>query len=161
MAKISGKLALASLVLLAALLTLSTNYRGGLVPPVEAQMACGPATLHGGWGVSFHLLNTDPNTVPATIGTGTHTPGAGIGRVVFDGRGNLTGQETISFGGLILRPAVWGTYTVNADCTGSISMNIADAGTFPFDFVLVDAGRELRMLSTNQGDVAFNVWKRQ
>jgi len=102
---------------------------------------CSVATLHGSYGITF---------------TGTaNTPGGpsqrgGVGLVVYDGRGNLVGKVTLNIDGTVLRRTFVGTYTVAADCTGTISEMFTDAldGRATFDLVIVDDGRETRSITT-------------
>jgi hypothetical protein len=102
---------------------------------------CSVATLHGSYGITF---------------TGTaNTPGGpsqrgGVGLVVYDGRGNLVGKVTLNIDGTVLRRTFVGTYTVAADCTGTISEMFTDAldGRATFDLVIDDDGRETRTITT-------------
>ena len=102
---------------------------------------CSVATLHGSFGFTF---------------TGTaHTPAgpsprAGVGRYLIDGQGNLVGTVTINADGIVLRRPLVGTYTVDADCTGSIAITFIDAadGQATFDMVIDDDGREIRTVTT-------------
>jgi hypothetical protein len=102
---------------------------------------CSVATLQGGFGFTF---------------TGTaNTPGGpsqrgGVGRIVFDGLGNLIGTVTSNSDGAVLRRTFVGTYTVAADCTGSFSNTFTDAldGHATFDVVIDDDGSEYRSITT-------------
>ena len=102
---------------------------------------CSVATLRGSYGFTF---------------TGTaNTPGGpsqrgGVGRIVFDGLGNLIGTVTANTDGAVLRRTFVGTYTVEADCTGSLSNTFTDAldGHATFDVVIDDDGREYRTITT-------------
>jgi hypothetical protein len=106
---------------------------------------CSLATLHGGFAFTF---------------TGTaHTaegpfPRAGIGRLEFDGHGNLVGTNTTNADGTVLRRTLVGTYTVEADCTGSIAITFTDevGGQATFDVVIDDDGTEYRTVSTPPPD---------
>jgi hypothetical protein len=107
----------------------------------DDELQCSVATLHGSFGVTF---------------TGTaNTPGGpsqrgGIARVVFDGRGNLVGKASSVADGAVFLRTFAGTYTVAADCTGSISQMFTDAldGRATFDLVIDDDGREFRTVVT-------------
>ena len=102
---------------------------------------CSVATLRGSFGFTF---------------TGTaNTPGGpshrgGVGRFVFDGLGNLIGTVTSNSDGAVLRRTLVGTYTVEADCTGSLAVTFTDAldGRATFDLVIDDDGREYRTVTT-------------
>ncbi len=162
MSNIRMRVTLASMMLVAVLLTLSVDYHGGIVPEVRAQgPQCNLRTLEGTYGNSFQFLNTNPSSVPATIGIATHLPGAGIGVTTFDGQGNFSGSITTSLGGLILQGTVSGTYTVNPDCTGSQVINFSPpAPPAQLDLVIFDKGKEVHTLSTVQGEVAFGTLKK-
>jgi len=103
--------------------------------------ACSVATLRGSFGFTF---------------TGTaNTPGGpsqrgGVGRFVFDGLGNLIGTVTSNSDGAVLRRTLVGTYTLEADCTGSLAVTFTDAldGHATFDLVVDDDGREYRTVTT-------------
>jgi hypothetical protein len=164
MSDIKVKATLASIVLVAALLALSVGYYGGIVPELRAQGAqCSLRTLQGNYGNTFQFLNLAPGSpVPQPIGVNTHLAGAGIGVTTFDGQGNFSGWTRVSLGGLIPPPAtVWGTYTVNPDCTGSQVINYTGVPPATLDFVIVDNGKEVRTLATVQGDVAVGTLKKQ
>src|SRR5690348_18310967 len=55
-----------------------------------------------------------------------HFARAGVGRLVADGKGNLSGTESKSKNGVIVPVTFVGTYTVNTDCTGSAHMIVDD-----------------------------------
>jgi len=107
----------------------------------DAEHQCSVATLHGTYGFT-------------TTGTG-NTPGGpshigAVGPVVFDGHGNFVGKATVNIDGTVLRRTFVGTYTVAADCTGTLSETFTDApdGHATFDLVIVDDGREYRAIIT-------------
>jgi hypothetical protein len=41
------------------------------------------------------------------------------------------------------------TYTVNPECTGSITVDLAGGQTINFNFIIVDRGKELRSIQTD------------
>ncbi len=53
-------------------------------------------------------------------------PAAGVGRSTFDEAGNMSATQTVSRGGTVSQVTVKGTYTVNPDCTGTITANTYD-----------------------------------
>jgi hypothetical protein len=94
--------------------------------------------------------------------TGTITPGgvappgpyAAVSRIVCDGKGACHGEGTQSFNGLIVPLVDMGaTYTVNPDCTGSITVNLGGGQTINFNFIIVDRGKELRSIQTDPNTV--------
>src|SRR5215510_401847 len=89
--------------------------------------------------------------------TGTITgvgPYAAAARIVCDGKGACHGEGTQSLDGNILPFVDQGaTYTVNPDCTGSIEVNLVGGQPIHFDFIIVNRGKELRSMQTDQGTV--------
>ncbi len=108
--------------------------------PVRAQApppSCSQATLNGTYTLSGN----------GTMG-GVVT--AAMGKVTYDGHGNAQVTFTQSTGGFVQKyTAVPGTYTVNADCTGSKTFG----GTTNYDFVVTPDGREIHWIVTNTGAV--------
>jgi hypothetical protein len=155
------KAVLTSAFLICAVLALSAGHPSGLAAPASAAGGCDLKTLQGAYGNSFQFLNTDPANAGAPMGVGTHTPGAGVGVLSFDGKGNFSGQSTISTGGLIIRPVLeTGKYTVNADCTGSLDLTFAGLHA-ELDIVIVDNGNEVFTLSRGPGDIAIGRLRKQ
>ena len=106
--------------------------------------ACSNASLKGSYG--FYSPGFD---VPA------RTPRLAVGRETFDGNGNYTNTITINNNGTLIHLNDFGTYTVNADCTGTI-FNTASGATF--QFVLVDGGKEIyRLIFAGAGAAADRV----
>lgn len=74
------------------------------------------------------------------------------GAFVADGQGNLTGKETDSFSGTVIRSDTYaGSYTVNSDCTGTLTTNSQTVGTSIYDFVLTNNGNTLQMVEADSG----------
>jgi len=82
---------------------------------VTAQASCTDLTIKGSYAFTIHGQILTPNG-PIPID--------GLARTTFDGNGNLTQLDTVSVNGHI--PLVWrpstGTYTVNPNCTGTITL---------------------------------------
>jgi hypothetical protein len=75
-----------------------------------------------------------------------------VGQAVLDGKGGLSGSATLSIDGTIGTSMLSGTYTENADCTGTQQITIqAVNNTFNVNFVVVNAGKELLMIDTDTG----------
>ncbi len=127
----------------------STKERPVATPRPEQDHgpACSNETLEGVYGIGFSGTRPAP---PPPSGTPNYVPGTieqliAVGTRTFDGAGNFT-QVTNEKGSLsgILFPnrAGQGTYTVNPDCSGTITLNIPGV-PFPivFDIVVVNHGR--------------------
>ena len=121
--------AFASVILLAA------------VPKARAA-GCSTETLQGAYG-----FFVDATVLPAG------TPRSVLGRISFDGRGNFTNTLTINDNGVVIHAVDSGTYTVSADCTGKIFTN---GGTRTIEIVLVDSGKELYQLRTDDPHILFH-----
>ena len=121
----------------------------GMAALAQAQN-CSNAT----WtGTHFFLISgTGPNSArTATV------PYAQLGKLVSDGNGNLTGTATESAGGVILHLTLTGTYTVNADCTGTQTLTITPQGSASFvstsAIELVDGGQQKITATETSGTV--------
>lgn len=99
---------------------------------------CTVANLHGSYG--YYLSGP-------LIGVG---PVAAVGIVTLDGAGGLSAQDTVSNNGMIGHRNGPGAYTVNSNCTGSLSLN-GDFLGFSADFTIVpeSRGREFTFIVTN------------
>ena len=150
------RVAVGTLVAVAALIALRATFPGTL-PKVHAQedtpQPCSAATLTGRYGLTFSGFTTN-GAVPAPITA--FIPAAGEGLVTFDGNGNLSASETVSFGGLVMPVNVSGTYTVNSDCTGSFTTSRAH-----LNLVIVRNGREILAVNTDHGNSVLDNFVKQ
>jgi hypothetical protein len=82
---------------------------------------------------------------------------AGVGHITLDASGNLSGAQTVSFNGAIVPETLSGTYTVNADCTGTATINVYHGGvlarTTNLSVVFDNDQRELRAIFLTAGTV--------
>ena len=123
----------------------------GLTGTAAAQSnpACSTKTLRGVWGY------TETGWVIApTPGGGTITvPAAAVGRYGFDGAGYFEGKQNSSANGSVGSDTKDGTYVVNADCTGTLTLTAYRDGVpqrlSVWTFVLVDNGLEMRGIMTS------------
>ena len=152
------RVAIGTLVAVAALIALRATFPGGTLPKVHAQeeapQVCSDATLNGRYGMTFSGFSTN-GAVPAPINA--FIPVAGGGVVTFDGNGNFSVSETVSLGGQILSLNLPGTYTVNSDCTGSQTT----ASGVHLKTVIVRNGREILAVNADPGRVAVNNFVKQ
>jgi hypothetical protein len=110
-------------------------------PAPNRNNICSSAILRGAYG--FHVGAT---------ATPAGTPLAVLGHQTFDGRGNYSASVTINNNGTVMHANDFGTYTVNADCTGKI---LSKAGGGNFEFVLVDGGKESYFVQTDPSGAVF------
>jgi hypothetical protein len=114
---------------------------------------CSNATLTGSYGFKQDGFGTHN-------GHGNAVPVAGVGVVTFDGAGNasFTITQVFNSGGGDLFEAIPGTYTVNSDCTGSVT--IEDFGQH-FYIVTVHDGAEFFAIQTEIGTTNIVDGKKQ
>ena len=82
------------------------------------------------------------------MGGNNPAPVAALGVLTFDGAGNLTGFDTVSFNGAIYERTITGTYTVNPDCTGTISWTTSIGSFNNLNIVIYKGGTKIRFIST-------------
>jgi hypothetical protein len=132
----------------------------GIVPRAQAgeDKECSNASLRGSFGF------TSTGTLLA-LPAPNAGPFAEIGLQTFEGRGDYTeGSATLSTNGNIGHVTFNGTYVVNPDCTGSMTLFVLPLGrTITLDFVIDDDGAELRALLTSSpsGNTESRVYRKQ
>jgi len=107
---------------------------------------CSVKTLRGEYLFHASGYNISP--------TGVALPKAIIEKLVFDGEGNVsTPAVSVSINGTIVQPpqGAPGVYTVDADCTGTLTF--ADAAGVKFDLHIKPNGNRINMLQTNPNTV--------
>jgi hypothetical protein len=116
----------------------------GIAPAAQA----GSCSLQG---VSGRYGYTTSGSIP-TLGAV-----AAVGHITLEASGNLTGAQTASFNGAIVPETLSGTYTVNADCTGTATINVFHGGvlarTTNLNVVYDNNQRELRAIFLTAGTV--------
>jgi hypothetical protein len=88
--------------------------------PATAQVTCANASLVGSYGVTL-----DGSVFPATGGP---TFQKSIGLLTSDGQGLLRATLTTSVNGTVTPTAYTGSYSVQANCTGSMTLNGGSSG---------------------------------
>jgi len=133
----------------------ATLFVLGVAPCAAAQdKQCSNASLNG----AFAYTNTGFIVAPPPLAG----PFAGVGTQTFDGKGNTFASATVSQNGNIFHVTITGTYTVNSDCTGSMTLLVSPVGvTTHADFVIVRGGAEFRAINTDPGTVITTVGKKQ
>lgn len=145
-------LALTSLLVMAAGPVLAQEY------PASNGGMCSIATLRGSFGYTSTgtlLLSA----VPAPYAG----PFAEVGIQSFDGRGNTQATATIdSNGNINQQVGISGTYVVNSDCTGSMTLSVPALGaTVHADFVIDHNRAEIRAVSTDSGIIESRIYRKQ
>jgi hypothetical protein len=80
-------------------------------------------------------------------------PVAYVEQVILDGKGNVSGSGTSSLDGTIDTAPITGTYTENADCTGSAQITPQGFSTLNFNFVVVNVGKEILLIETDTNTI--------
>ena len=133
-------------ILTVGLLFRSTPVR--LLPVVHAHSGCSKGSLRGSYG--FQIKGT-------IVGFG---PIGGIARVTFDGAGDFTQTDNVTVNGfpIVLNRPGSGTYDVNADCTGTETLN-SGGQVIHTKFVIAENGKEVFDVVTDPGVVLTGVGK--
>jgi hypothetical protein len=102
---------------------------------------CSAATVAGEWAYT-----ETGSVMPSSVAV----PFAAVARYTLDAGGNLSGIATSSSGGTVANVTLKGTGTVNANCTGTLTVGVYASGslvrTATFDVVYVDGTREARAI---------------
>jgi len=117
-----------------------------LAPPARAEGKCNLETIKGGYGFLNKGLAFGINF-------------AGVGAMTLDGTGNLSGHGFTSFGGAISNDTFTGSYTVNADCTGTLSVTFPTMFTVTSSMAISDNGKEVFLIFTVPGEVGTGTMK--
>jgi hypothetical protein len=137
----------------------ATVFVLGIVPRAQAgeDKECSKASLQGGFGYTATGTTLAPYVPPPFAG-----PFAEVGRQTFDGKGNTEATATLTANGNIINVTIRGTYVVNRDCTGSMTLNVSPLGsTVHAAFVMDDDGAELRVIATDPGSSESRVYRKQ
>ena len=112
------------------------------------------------WAQAEGLLSTCSNaTVKGNFGyitgglDGSGSPTASLGQINLNGAGKSTGTFTQSKDGTISTFSFTGTYTVNANCTGSGTLS-GGGKTATFGLVIDSAGTHIEVAGTDPGHVS-------
>jgi len=135
-------IALLAMAVLAALVLVTTTSKHA-VRAVYAQDVCSVATLNG------HYAFSQPGWAGA--GQGNQLPFFNVGVLAFDGTGTLSVSFTSVSRGVVSTETDAGTYTVNPDCTGSISITTGPGAGVTFNTVIIGGGAELFGINTSAG----------
>ncbi len=92
-------------------------------------------------------------------GTDTDTSGnlqASIGHITANGQGTFTGTQTQSVEGTVSTSSVTGTYTVNADCTGSGTVTRKGKNASHYDLTVLSGGKRIQTVTTDSGIIGIS-----
>jgi len=127
---------------------LPTNLRNSLVVvsvvlvlTLAASAKCSNANVTGKYGFLSTGFDQDGNPI------------AVLGYINANGKGTFTGTEIESDNGSVESAAAKGTYSINADCTGSGTITPKGGKASHFALVVVSGGTTLQSLTTDAGAV--------
>ena len=118
-----------------------------------AQGQCSPQTLKGQY---------------VFTGRGYIEPGEpGVQRVhrglfVFDGEGKVSGKQSSSRGGKVGHERLQGTYTLEADCSGTVTFGsvASPGGQVHWDVYINQDGKIGHMIRTDEGSMAIRSFEK-
>ena len=137
-----SRYSIATVFILAALVALTPAARA------DSDGPCSNQTLRGDYGFAIEgtFFAPQPPNLPPQPPT-TVAQFRGVALTSFDGKGKLTQVDHYVVNGA--PPAIeWqastGTYTVNSNCTGRLTLVVPQQGVFELYFVVVRSGKEIR-----------------
>jgi hypothetical protein len=132
-------------VILAGVMAITGSY-SNLVPQVKAHEGCSLKTLRGNYGgVWTGLIYPGPTPANPQL-ISTFLPYDGMEVSTWDGAGNFSASDVFAVGGTPAQPANdYGTYTVNANCTGTLILT----NGLTFDFIVIHGGDEIKFAETD------------
>jgi hypothetical protein len=129
---------------LALLLLLSTFFAPF---KAQAQGGCTTSSLNGTY---YYILD-------GNVASGNQVlPSAELGRLNADGNGSVSGQSNFSIGGTLQSASLSGTYAVDADCTGTLTLTVKSASgtsTETLTFQVISSGQSAVVAFSSSGGV--------
>ena len=125
-----------------------------LIPALAmAQEQCSTGTLKGQYiftGRGF-IEALDPGV-----------PRMHYGAFIFDGAGKFTGKQSSSRGGKIGREKLAGTYTLDGDCSGSMTFGsyVNPAAQIHWDIYVTADGKKGHMIRMDEGNMAVRSFEK-
>ena len=122
---------------------------GGLA--AHAAEVCNPADLVGQY--AFQLTGS-------TSISGAPKPTVSLGRIAFDGRGNVSGTASATFRGLLLGNPVTGSYEAKSDCSVVWKLQDDSGGFQNFSGTLSADGTRVQFRQTDPGGAQRGIMKK-
>jgi hypothetical protein len=117
----------------------------------EDSLGCSLETLQGTYIYANSAFGTED---------GKRSPGAFAGQEVYYGDGTMSGVYSANLNGTIVQHILYtGTYTLNEDCTGSLTTT-EESGTFHYDHFVDPSGDGFSWVSTDPDVVASGFERR-
>ena len=119
----------------------------------KAETGCSETTLKGRFAFTAKGFLVAPTPIAG--------PFAAIGAQSFDGKGNTEAASTVSVNGAAERMTRRGIYSVNPDCTGSMTLTFLPSGLVQhFDLIVSPNGKEIRGIRIDAGVVGTGVYRK-
>ncbi len=119
----------------------------------KAETVCSENLLKGGFAFTATGFLLAPSLIAG--------PFAAIGAQSFDGKGNTEATSTVSVNGAPELVTLRGLYSVNPDCTGSMTLTLFPSGVVQhFDLIVSADGTEIRGIRTDTGVVGTGVYRK-
>jgi len=99
-------------------------------------------------GTYFYLLSGDQIVGSQVL------PYAELGKLVSDGQGNVSGHSTAGVNGAFGNYSLTGTYAVQGNCTGSMTLTVNSSATSTLAFEVVRGGDDILISFSGNGGVA-------
>jgi hypothetical protein len=122
----------------------------GLASNAHAAGTCNLQTIKGNYA---GLVSGSISGIPLGV--------AGSPAFTFDGAGNFTGFDVGIFGGVVGGGPIRGTYTVDADCSGTLTTTFDNGFTVPSRIIISGNGTEISMIVTLPGEAVSATFKKQ
>lgn len=120
---------------------------------VYAQNGCSNSTLNANYAFSDSGFADSGIFMRHARLKGTAVPVSAGGVLTFDGEGNVSFSNlTLVVNGGISSETGSGSYTVNSDCTGSISLTSGSIAGITFNMVAIGGGTEVFGIITSPGN---------
>jgi hypothetical protein len=145
----SSRIRAVALLAAAAMLWIGSTQRGNAQAARDAEdfsrgAPCSALAVAGDWAY------TETGSV---LPAGVAVPFSAVARYTLEADGTLVGAATSSSGGAVSNVTLKGTFTVNPDCTGTLTVGVYASGnlvrTASFDVVYVDGARGARGIVTS------------
>ena len=121
----------------------------------DKEKPCTAETVSGKYGIqSSGFSDFVPGPNPSRIGDFVPITSVGLYEFLLDG--TVSSSETANIGGLVFPFSGSGTFTVNPDCTGTLTRTISIGGSAEnMQFVIVQDGAKVLLMGTFPGGRLF------